>query len=87
MVTRIAGLEYMEISKDLVLSEGDHLMLEYEQDNPYDRNAVKVLKGGTQIGYLPKEVSASLSSADERKAIVEEILESESYTKILIKIE
>lgn len=34
---------------------GDQLSLEAEADNPYDRNAVKVLFKGEQIGYIQRD--------------------------------
>lgn len=39
----------------------DGLILEREPHNPYDSGAVKVLHGSTHIGYVERDVAATLS--------------------------
>ena len=35
------------------VKEGDQVFLEFEPENKYDENAIQVLHGGVQIGYVP----------------------------------
>jgi hypothetical protein len=36
-------------------------ILEREPGNPHDSNAIKVMSGGSHIGYIPKEIAADLA--------------------------
>jgi len=45
------------------------LTFEEEPTNPHDKYAVKILAGGTFIGYVPKEISASIGLFDSQKLI------------------
>lgn len=44
------------------LAPNDKLTLEREPDNEYDEFAVRILKDGVFIGYVPKEVSEEVST-------------------------
>lgn len=57
------GSSRQEIIKREV-EENDKLNLAAEPDNPHDPNAIKVLsKHGNQIGYLNKEMAATIKPA------------------------
>jgi hypothetical protein len=43
------------------VQKGDSLTLEPEPENRYDRNAVKVLHNGRQIGYIPRDKARILA--------------------------
>jgi len=46
------------------VEEEDKLLLEAEPENPFDKNAIKVLsKEGNQIGYLNKEMAETIKPA------------------------
>ena len=45
----------------LQIRVGDSLNLELELDNPYDPNAVRVLYGNEQIGYVQRDKSKIIS--------------------------
>ena len=40
---------------------GAPLELRREPDNPHDANAIAVLAGGAQVGWVPREVAAELA--------------------------
>ena len=51
----IAGSYYCEQSVLNKLEIGSHITMEAEPDNPYDKNAVKLLFDGEKIGYIAKQ--------------------------------
>jgi len=51
---KVAGVRFYPVYKNLNLVIGDQLKLEAEPDNPYDPQAIKVLKADKQIGHVPK---------------------------------
>ncbi|KAF9650574.1 hypothetical protein BDM02DRAFT_3164771 [Thelephora ganbajun] len=67
--TNIVGVQYY---KGLV-GYGEHVKLEREPNNQYDRNAIKVLNiNNTQVGHVPRNVAAKLAPLlDQGKVTVE----------------
>lgn len=54
----VAGVSYHQASVNV----GDEIHFELEPSNPYDSNAVKVLKrNGTVLGHVPKEMSEEVT--------------------------
>lgn len=51
---KVAGVRFYPAYKTLNLQIGDQLKLQAEPTNPYDNQAIKVLKNDTQIGHVPK---------------------------------
>ena len=51
---KVAGVRFYPAYKDLNLAIGDQLKLQAEPSNPYDQQAIKVLRNNTQIGHVPK---------------------------------
>lgn len=51
----IAGSYYCEQTVLNKLEIGSHITMEAEPDNPYDKNAVKLLFDGEKIGYIAKQ--------------------------------
>ncbi|MBT9485569.1 HIRAN domain-containing protein [Sediminibacterium sp.] len=52
-LTELAGLSKYNLPKE-TLKTGDLLRFEKDIENPYDKFAVKVFKGNTEIGYIKK---------------------------------
>jgi len=50
---KVAGVRFHNY-KDANLTVGDALTAEPEPENPYDPNAIKVLKDGIMIGHVPR---------------------------------
>ena len=48
------------------LSAGDALRLLREADNPYDRQAVAVYRGGAKLGYVPRVANTAVSKMMDR---------------------
>jgi SWI/SNF-related matrix-associated actin-dependent regulator of chromatin subfamily A3 len=56
--TKIVGVRYY----DGYATVGEHVLLHREPNNPYDRNAIRVLNVmGNQIGHIPRDVAARLA--------------------------
>lgn len=51
---RIAGATYCDAAVLKQLTVGTYFDLVSEPENPYDKNAVKLLWNGKKIGYVPK---------------------------------
>ena len=51
---KVAGVRFYPAYRDLNLQIGDQLKLQAEPSNPYDQQAIKVLRNNTQIGHVPK---------------------------------
>lgn len=63
MRTHIAGVSYRPIECQAAFTElkdGDELELIPEPDNPYDPNAIKVMKGEFHLGYVPAKLAAQI---------------------------
>jgi hypothetical protein len=52
----IIGMKHHDVPDDLRL-EGP-VILEHEEDNKFDRRAIKVLYNGEHIGYIPRKETA-----------------------------
>ncbi|SER41389.1 single-stranded-DNA-specific exonuclease RecJ [Parafannyhessea umbonata] len=63
-MTKVVGVSF-EGRQAVVesLSEGDELGVERDADNEADPNAVRVCASGAQIGYLRRQIAASLAPA------------------------
>ena len=46
------------------------VQLEADPENPYDPNAIKVIADGNQIGFIPKELAATLKEWDTYTASI-----------------
>ena len=51
----IAGSYYCDTAVLNLLKVGAYLDIVAEPDNPYDKNAIKLLYNGQKIGYIAKE--------------------------------
>lgn len=71
------GLAIQKILKELDGSvyEGQLLILEHEDDNEYDPNAIKVYLHGEHIGYIKKELAAEIVEAVDEDRIEAELCE------------
>lgn len=64
------GCEGEDCVKAVDVATGDSVILRWEQDNPYDENAVQVLdKAGTLLGYIPRYYSAGVCKLLETKHV------------------
>jgi SWI/SNF-related matrix-associated actin-dependent regulator of chromatin subfamily A3 len=62
--TKIVGVRYYNGYATI----GEHVRLQREPGNPYDRNAIQVLNVmGNQIGHIPRDVAARLAKYMVRK--------------------
>lgn len=72
-LSNLAGLQFRAAeAKQVVLGliVGDELTLEREPENPYDENAIRVLKDDEHIGYLEKIANPPIAMAmDEGKTL------------------
>lgn len=61
----IAGVQHRQGWQQNVkqLVEGQDLQLVPEPDNKYDPNAIKIMNGDIQLGYVPKKFSAEIVAA------------------------
>jgi hypothetical protein len=51
----IAGSSYCDQDVLGMLKVGTYFDLEAEPDNPYDKDAIKLIYNGNKIGYIPKQ--------------------------------
>ncbi|WP_143961217.1 HIRAN domain-containing protein [Litoribacter populi] len=86
-LTDLAGLSQFKL-KPGILRPGDLLTYEKEPDNPYDRFAVKVLKGDTPIGYI-KMVHSKVFHKSKRPLIlqVKAVEENSTIKKVFLKVQ
>jgi hypothetical protein len=62
----IAGVKFHDLPKIInEVEEGEHFTLEPEPTNPYDSNAVKILRNEVFCGYVPKKFSAEITALIE----------------------
>lgn len=54
-------------------AEGEPLELEHEEDNPYDKNAIKVFYSNEHIGYINRELAREIAPLVDREQIEAEI--------------
>lgn len=61
--TKVVGVQHY----NGVVCDGEGVMLQRQQNNPYDRNAIQVLNvRNQQIGHLPREMAALLAPVMDR---------------------
>jgi hypothetical protein len=60
-VAGVAGAGRHHADALAAVSPGSRLELRRDPDNPHDPNAIAVLAGGAQIGWVPREVAAELA--------------------------
>jgi len=58
---------YLESFRKAAVSTGDELTLSPEPTNPHDPNAIRILKEGTQIGYVPRVYCTAILLAMSNK--------------------
>ncbi|PKX96855.1 putative SNF2 family helicase [Aspergillus novofumigatus IBT 16806] len=85
--TKIVGVRYY----NGYATVGEHVLLQREPSNPYDRNAIQVLNVmGNQIGHIPRDVAARLAMyMDSKSLFIEGMLTGEigSFTcPIMLKL-
>ena len=54
-------------------AEGKLLELEHEEDNPYDKNAIKVFYSNEHIGYINRELASEIAPLVDQEQIEAEI--------------
>lgn len=85
--SEICGLSHYDVSPE-ILKEDDELQWEYDRNNEYDKNAVKVYKGETLLGYV-KIVHSGVfykSGGDTLKLKVKSIDKNGKLNRVFIKI-
>jgi hypothetical protein len=63
----VRGIKFTKPSYELwqELKQGTELELEKEPDNPYDKNAIKVIYKGFHLGYIDKESALKMNKPDK----------------------
>jgi len=56
-------------------ADGEPLTLEHEEDNPYDKNAIKVFYEDDHIGYIKRDLAAEIASLVDQQLVEAEISE------------
>ena len=81
----IAGSYFCDKAVLDTLEVGSHIDLEAEPDNPYDKNAVKLLYNGQKIGYISKKDNiafvTSLKLNRKIYGVITAIIKEEDQTK------
>ena len=81
----IAGSYYCDKSVLDTLEVGSHIDLEAEPDNPYDKDAVKLLYNGQKIGYIAKKDHLAFVTCLKLKrniyGVITAIIEEDGQTK------
>ncbi len=93
LVFYIAGLKHHEgvsISDDLV--QGEAVRLQFEDDNPFDDNAIAIYARGQQMGYVPAKWNYLIAEImDQNLLLTGEVLEvfpnRPSWKRVKIKLE
>lgn len=63
MIFSIAGFSYRASMNDV--KKGDLLSLELDPSNPYDKNAIKIMrKDGKHLGFVPKHLTHLVKDTD-----------------------
>jgi len=86
-LTEVASLSIQNLPVDR-LSEGDILRFEAEKENDYDKDAVKIYKGDSEIGYV-KRVHCQVfhkPGAEKLKLSVKEIIKNGYLNGVFIKV-
>jgi HIRAN domain len=61
-----AGQHHAEALEAAAIGPGDSLELERDPENEHDPNAIQVLSGGEQLGWVPRELAEQLAPALDR---------------------
>lgn len=81
----IAGSYYCDKAVLDTLEVGSHIDLEAEPDNPYDKDAVKLLYNGQKIGYIAKKDHLAFVTCLKLKrniyGVITAIIEEDGQTK------
>ena len=81
----IAGSHYCDQDVLDTLQIGSHIDLEAEPDNPYDKDAVKLLFNGQKIGYIAKKDHMAFVTCLKLKrkmyGVITAIIEEDGQTK------
>ena len=81
----IAGSNYCDKAVLDTLDVGSHIDLEAEPDNPYDKDAVKLLFNGQKIGYIAKKDHMAFVTCLKLKrkiyGVITAIIEEDGQTK------
>ena len=86
-LTELAGLSKYNLAAG-TLKEGDSLHFEIDEDNEFDKQAVKVFKGDTEIGYV-KKIHCRIfhkPNAEKLKLTVKAIEQNGIVKRVFIKI-
>jgi hypothetical protein len=60
-VASVAGAQHGELLQDDAVAPGSPLELRRDPANEHDPNAIMVLAGGAQAGWVPRELAAELA--------------------------
>ncbi|QDF28546.1 HIRAN domain-containing protein [Halarcobacter anaerophilus] len=84
----VAGTSYVDGISEKIdnLKNGEKLKLDREKNNPYDKNAIKVLSKRGKLGYIPKQKNKDLIFLMEQDYKLFAILKRVVWTKESIKI-
>jgi hypothetical protein len=81
----IAGSYFCDKAVLDTLEVGSHIDLEAEPDNPYDKDAVKLLFNGEKIGYIAKKDHMAFVTCLKLKrkiyGVITSIIEEDGQTK------
>lgn len=74
------------------LAVGQQLRLAREPDNPHDKRAVAVYRGGAKLGYLPRQANYSVAQMLERAqplraTLIERRQDSNPWRRLRVRIE
>lgn len=72
--TKIKGTTFYDIDFESI-NKGDKLILKREPENPYDKNAIKILHDSTTLGHVDKELASVLSKAIDNGEIVKAVID------------
>ena len=62
----VAGVKFHELHKVIKeVKEGELLVLIPEPDNKYDPNAIRIVRNGLMLGYVPAKLAASVQASME----------------------
>lgn len=65
--TNIAGVQFADYQLAKNLKAGSKLTLIWEQSNPHDNNAIKIMFGKIKLGYIPRHLTSILHEYREAK--------------------
>ena len=66
----VAGVKFHELHTVIKeVEKGEILMMEPEPTNKYDSNAIKILRNGVIVGYVPAKLAASVLASMEVSSV------------------